>query len=205
MVDVRLKPRTRNQYRIGEYPYNLLSTIVNESVWETNLPNEFTDDHLDGLEYAITQLDIRERAIIKQRYMEKKTFSQIALLFNITGNRVSQIERNALRKLYSPKLLKYYKYGLIGYKQKLIEFDKAENNRSNEEKIMNKSIQDIDFSIRTLNNLIRANYETIGDLAALTEYEILKIKNMGKKQLAEVAKRLNDIGVMYTSWNKFLP
>ena len=70
---------------------------------------------------------------------------------------------------------------------------------------MNKSIQDIDFSIRTLNNLIRANYETIGDLAALTECEILKIKNMGKKQLAEVAKRLNDIGVMYTSWNKFLP
>ena len=83
MVDVRLKPKTRNQYKIGEYPYNLLSTIVNESVWETNLPDEFTDDHLDGLEYAITQLNIREQEIIKQRYMEKKRPSILLILKSV--------------------------------------------------------------------------------------------------------------------------
>lgn len=205
MTEERLKPRCRNQYLTGEYPYNLLTTIACESVWETNLPEQFSEDHLAGLEYAISQLTEREQEIIKHRYKDKIAFSQIGLPMKISGNRVSQIERNALRKLYSPRLLKYYKYGLNGYKQKLIEFEISEENKTMEEKVMNKSIQDIDLSIRTLNNLIRANYEKIGDIAVLSECDILKIKNMGRKQLAEVAMKLDNLGIIDNSWNKFLP
>ena len=66
-------------------------------------------------------------------------------------------------------------------------------------------IYDLDFSVRTFNNLIRANCGNVGDLVALSEEDILNLKNMGKKQLAEVALKLKALGLLHTAWEKFLP
>ena len=40
---------------------------------------------------------------------------------------------------------------------------------------------------------------------ALSEEDILNLKNMGKKQLAEVALKLKALGLLHTAWEKFLP
>ena len=204
MANLNIKPKNRKKFLKEEYPYNLISTIMDESVWELNLPTEMTEDHLAGLEYAISQLDEREQTIIRMRFEERQTFSQIGEHFDISLNRVSQVARKALRKLYHPKNLKYYKYGLEGYKVRQAEFEEAERKRAYTEKVMATTIYDLDFSVRTFNNLIRANCGNVGDLVALSEEDILNLKNMGKKQFAEVALKLKALGLLHTAWEKFL-
>ena len=205
MANLNIKPKNRKKFLKEEYPYNLIATIIDESVWELNLPTEMTEDHLAGLEYAISQLDEREQTIIRMRYEQKQTFAQIGEKFNISVNRASQVERKALRKLYHPKNLKYYKYGIEGHKVRQAEFEEAERKRAYTEKVMATTIYDLDFSVRTFNNLIRANCGNVGDLVALSEEDILNLKNMGKKQFAEVALKLKALGLLHTAWEKFLP
>lgn len=205
MANLNIKPKNRRKFLKEEYPYNLIATIIDESVWELNLPTEMTEDHLAGLEYAISQLDEREQAIIRMRYKQRQTFTEIGEHFNISVNRASQVERKALRKLYHPRNLKYYKYGLGGHKVRQAEFEEAERKRAYTDKVMETTIYDLDFSVRTFNNLIRANCSNVGDLVALSEEDILNLKNMGKKQLAEVALKLKALGLLHTAWEKFLP
>lgn len=204
MADLGIKPKNRKKFLKEEYPYNLITTIIDESVWKLDLPTEMTEDHLAGLEFAISRLDECEQTIIRMRYKERRTFAQIGEFFDISVNRASQVERKALRKLYHPKNLRYYKYGIEGYKVKKAEFEEAERQRAYTEKVMETTIYDLDFSVRTFNNLIRANCEKVSDLVALSEEDILNLKNMGKKQFAEVALKLKALGLLHTAWEKFL-
>ena len=205
MANLNIKPKNRKKFLKEEYPYNLISTIIDESVWELNLPTEMTEDHLAGLEYAISQLDEREQTIIRMRFEERQTYAQIGEHLGISLNRVSQVARKALRKLYHPKNLKYYKYGIEGHKVRQAEFEEAERKRAYTDKVMETTIYDLDFSVRTFNNLIRAKCEKVSDLIALSEEDILNLKNMGKKQFAEVAFKLKALGLLHTAWEKFLP
>ena len=205
MANLNIKPKNRKKFLKEEYPYNLIATIIDESVWELNLPTEMTEDHLAGLEYAISQLDEREQTIIRMRFEERQTYAQIGEHLGISLNRVSQVARKALRKLYHPKNLKYYKYGIEGHKVRQAEFEEAERKRAYTDKVMETTIYDLDFSVRTFNNLIRAKCEKVSDLIALSEEDILNLKNMGKKQFAEVALKLKALGSLHTAWEKFLP
>lgn len=154
MADLGLKPKNRKKFLKEDYPYNLITTIIDESVWELNLPTEMTEDHLAGLEYAISQLDDREQKIIRLRYEKRQTFAQNGELFNISVNRASQVARKALRKLYHPKNLKYYKYGLEGHKVRQAEFEEAERKRAYTDKVMATTIYDLDFSKSGLERIV---------------------------------------------------
>ncbi|MDO5734697.1 MAG: DNA-directed RNA polymerase subunit alpha [Eubacteriales bacterium] len=56
-------------------------------------------------------------------------------------------------------------------------------------------IEDLDFSVRTYNCLKRANINSVGDLVAKTEEEMMKVRNLGKKSLEEVVGKLSDINL----------
>ena len=53
----------------------------------------------------------------------------------------------------------------------------------------------LDLSTRTRNCMIQANIETAGELAALTQDDILKIPNAGRKTLKEVREVLGSLGL----------
>ena len=55
-------------------------------------------------------------------------------------------------------------------------------------------IQDIDFSIRTLNILNRYDVNTMERLISYSEDELLKWKAMGRKSLNEIKDKLNGLG-----------
>ncbi len=57
------------------------------------------------------------------------------------------------------------------------------------------AIEDLDFSVRTYNCLKRAGINSIGDLVARTEDEMMKVRNLGKKSLEEVIVKLGDMGL----------
>ena len=56
-------------------------------------------------------------------------------------------------------------------------------------------IEELDFSVRTYNCLKKANVLTIGELAQMSESELMQIRNFGKKSLTEVKEKLQTLGM----------
>jgi DNA-directed RNA polymerase subunit alpha len=57
-------------------------------------------------------------------------------------------------------------------------------------KILEKTIEDLDLSVRSYNCLKRAGIHTVEDLTKKTEEDMLKVRNLGKKSLDEVIFKL---------------
>ena len=60
---------------------------------------------------------------------------------------------------------------------------------------LNKLVTELDLSVRASNCLEAANVKTIGELVALTEDEVLEIRNFGRTTLKEVKKKLAQLGL----------
>jgi DNA-directed RNA polymerase subunit alpha len=57
------------------------------------------------------------------------------------------------------------------------------------------TIEELDLSVRSYNCLKRAGINFVSDLAQKTEDEMMKVRNLGRKSLEEVKKKLLDIGI----------
>ena len=75
----------------------------------------------------------------------------------------------------------------------IIEEEEANKNNV----ILDKSIEELDFSVRAYNCLKRAGIETLNDLSKKTESEMLKIRNLGQKSLKEVIEKAKKMGVKF--------
>ncbi len=64
-----------------------------------------------------------------------------------------------------------------------------------QKKVLEMSVEDLDLSVRSYNCLKRANIHTVDDLTRRTEDDMLKVRNLGKKSLEEVVKKLEDLGL----------
>ena len=62
-------------------------------------------------------------------------------------------------------------------------------------KVLETSIDDLDFSVRAYNCLKRAGILTLRDLVDKSENEMMKIRNLGKKSLKEVLDKVKELGL----------
>ena len=69
-----------------------------------------------------------------------------------------------------------------------------EKERNEKEKILNKTIEELDFSVRSYNCLKKSNVNTLRDLVEYSPMEIIKIKNLGKKSLDEIKEKITKYG-----------
>lgn len=68
-------------------------------------------------------------------------------------------------------------------------------NENSEEKILEKPLEELDLSVRPYNCLKRAGVNTVGDLVGMTEVELMRVRNLGKKSLDEIFAKLDEIGM----------
>src|SRR5262245_28822304 len=61
--------------------------------------------------------------------------------------------------------------------------------------ILNRSVEELELSVRSYNCLKNANIQTIGELVQRTEAEMLRTKNFGRKSLNEIKEILSSIGL----------
>lgn len=64
-------------------------------------------------------------------------------------------------------------------------------------KKLETSIDDLDLSVRAYNCLKKAGISTLGDLTEMSESEMEKIRNLGKKSLKEVIEKIKDMGLKF--------
>jgi DNA-directed RNA polymerase subunit alpha len=60
---------------------------------------------------------------------------------------------------------------------------------------LNRSVDELELSVRSYNCLKNANIRTIGELVQKTEAEMLKTKNFGRKSLNEIKEILSSMGL----------
>lgn len=69
----------------------------------------------------------------------------------------------------------------------------TEGDRYNEH--LNRSVEELELSVRSYNCLKNANIQTIADLVVRTEADMLKTKNFGRKSLSEIREILGAMGL----------
>ncbi len=78
--------------------------------------------------------------------------------------------------------------------------ERSEFNQQNREddelrQMLDRPIADLELSVRARNCLDSANLMTLYDLVALSENEVMKLKNLGKTSLTEIKSRLSERGL----------
>jgi DNA-directed RNA polymerase subunit alpha len=61
--------------------------------------------------------------------------------------------------------------------------------------VLNRSVEELELSVRSYNCLKNANIQTIGELVQKTEAEMLRTKNFGRKSLNEIREILANMGL----------
>lgn len=66
-----------------------------------------------------------------------------------------------------------------------------EKEESQKVKVLETTIEELDLSVRSYNCLKRAGINTVQDLTAKTENDMMKVRNLGRKSLEEVIAKLD--------------
>jgi len=70
-----------------------------------------------------------------------------------------------------------------------------EKEEDEKEKVLEMTIEELDLSVRSYNCLKRAGINSVEELTYKTEEDMMKVRNLGKKSLDEVGKKLEELGL----------
>jgi len=120
------------------------------------------------------------------------------LLMEITTDG-SQTPEDAMA--ISAKILKEHMNLFINFEEEETGDDEIEK-ETEEEKVklfekLNKHVNELELSVRSINCLQNANIGSIGELVQKTESEMLKTKNFGRKSLNELKEILDTMGLAF--------
>src|SRR3989454_6454693 len=99
---------------------------------------------------------------------------------------------------YAAKLLKDHMAIFINFEE-LPEATEETAERSLDKmgEQLNRSVEELELSVRSYNCLKNANIQTIGELVQKTEAEMLRTKNFGRKSLNEIKEILANMGLSF--------
>lgn len=75
----------------------------------------------------------------------------------------------------------------------------VEKTATSQSKILEMTIEELDLSVRSYNCLKRAGINTVEDLIARTDEDMMKVRNLGRKSLEEVINKLHGLGLSLAS------
>jgi DNA-directed RNA polymerase subunit alpha len=96
------------------------------------------------------------------------------------------------------KLLKDHMTIFINFEEtpEVVE-EPAERAMNQMNEVLNRSVEELELSVRSYNCLKNANIQTIGDLVQRSEAEMLRTKNFGRKSLNEIKEILAGLGLSF--------
>ncbi|XCP85853.1 sigma-70 family RNA polymerase sigma factor [Roseburia hominis] len=184
----------------ADYPLNLLRDIPVGQI--------LSDDQLKGLEYVLGQLTEREQMVLEYRYVKGMNYSEIGAAFELTGSRIQQIIKRALRKLRHPARTAYIREGFAAHEASILEhvrrtMEKKEGRlQVAGDRILDQDIEILQLPIRPYNCLKRHGIGTRHDLLRmmLKEDWHKECRNLGRKGAKEIVVSLLKLGIVDTEY-----
>jgi DNA-directed RNA polymerase subunit alpha len=97
---------------------------------------------------------------------------------------------------YAAKLLKDHMSIFINFEEVPEQAEEvSERGLDKMNEVLNRSVEELELSVRSYNCLKNANIQTIGELVQKTEAEMLRTKNFGRKSLNEIKEILANMGL----------
>ena len=97
---------------------------------------------------------------------------------------------------YAAKLLKDHMAIFINFEEVPEQTEEiSERGMDKMSEVLNRSVEELELSVRSYNCLKNANIQTIGELVQKTEAEMLRTKNFGRKSLNEIKEILANMGL----------
>jgi DNA-directed RNA polymerase subunit alpha len=97
---------------------------------------------------------------------------------------------------YAAKLLKDHMSIFINFEELPEQAEEvSERGLDKMNEVLNRSVEELELSVRSYNCLKNANIQTIGELVQKTEAEMLRTKNFGRKSLNEIKEILANMGL----------
>jgi DNA-directed RNA polymerase subunit alpha len=97
---------------------------------------------------------------------------------------------------YAAKLLKDHMTIFINFEEVPEQTEEiSERGLDKMNEVLNRSVEELELSVRSYNCLKNANIQTIGELIQKTEAEMLRTKNFGRKSLNEIKEILANMGL----------
>lgn len=207
---------------LSEWPQNLWDDISQSLPWyagnkeEVDEPTVLFTPNLDNV--LASALDERQQKVIRMRYEQRLTYRKIGEVFGVGVERVRQIKCDAVRKLREPR---YYlrlcavpKIEVIRLQSKVNELTRQKEDLEKQIEILSSQVSEadakkaaaqvktpldtpiveLDIPIRSLTRLSAHNIKTIGKLLGYTKSELLEMRNLGKKSVADIERALNACG-----------
>lgn len=149
----------------NSWPFNLVIKILDlegetsiEDVYKANIPGLLKALDESYTDYSLTD---KERKVIYMRYEHYMTLDAIAEVFNLSRERIRQIERKSFQKLKRNPIW---------------------DHKTDEDLLQNNPR----ISVRTTNILGRAGIKRLSEVAGMTKEELLKIREIGPKAAKEI-------------------
>lgn len=183
MLEEKKTISTEAQPLHEEYPYNLLTAIVGQTALVP--PEVMTTDRCHGLQYALATLEDRERDVIRGRYENNLSRGEIGRAWDLSIERIRQIETKAIAKLRYPARWNYIKLGIshrvqeahtkgyhegynVGYQNGVYDTQHGVTLTSQDAEHFHLPIECMELSTRARSCLMMANLKTIGDVARVS-------------------------------------
>ena len=93
------------------------------------------------------------------------------------------------------KLLKDHMNIFINFEEEMDSRGSDDDKPAIKNENLNRSVEELELSVRSYNCLKNANIQTIGELVQKSENEMLKTKNFGRKSLNEIKEILHSMGL----------
>jgi DNA-directed RNA polymerase subunit alpha len=93
------------------------------------------------------------------------------------------------------KLVKDHMNIFINFEEEMEAAGSSDDKPEIKNENLNRSVEELELSVRSYNCLKNANIQTIGELVQKSEGEMLKTKNFGRKSLNEIKEILSQMGL----------
>lgn len=164
------------------------------------IPSEKNKENLKGVEYiAIDSIyDPIERVNMKvenTRVGNRTDFDKLTLEVKTNGTMSAKDAVSLAAKVLSEHIKLFIDLSEIASTTDVIVDAKKE--KTKEDSILNRSIQELELSVRSYNSLKRAGVNTVGDLIKLTPEKLKDTRNLGQKSLDEIIQKVHDLNLNF--------
>jgi RNA polymerase sigma factor (sigma-70 family) len=185
------------------YPYNAMDEIGIAQAEEADFLS------------ALASISPREQEVVTKFYGEGMTLQGIGNLYGVGRERIRQILAKAMRRIYlrirvtvpnrnaraeAEARIRAERYSIEAHRRELVDEFKKTHVYTDDmriefgepkvlrgvERYYNVPIEELDLSIRARNCLRRSGISTIGQLTEMTEIDLMRVRNLGRKSAKEV-------------------
>jgi len=180
----------------AEYPLNLLYMIQNQlDGRKTEIDiKHLTDDMREGLEYALTLLDERGASILRMKYKEKMTTTEIVEVIGVKS--VNSLADSAIHYLTKLPMIGYIIYGKEGFTQRLAVY------RSKiPDVLLDKPLAEIPFKAGAQLAFGYLGVEYLRELVYLSDEMLLKVAKLAPTYASATSIFLKELNIKHPFWS----